>query len=55
MVKWSKEAVPYIAFNGFRLALMDELGTDVDLLTPKSVGTRFYNLTKDERVLLYGE
>ena len=28
----------YVAFNGFRLDLIDELGKDVDLLTPKSIG-----------------
>ena len=44
----------YIAFNGFRFELMDELGTDVDLLTPNSIGERFYNLIKNDRLLLYG-
>lgn len=44
----------YIAFNGFRFELMDELGTDVDLLTPNSMGERFYNLIKNDRVLVYG-
>ena len=45
----------YVAFNGFRFELMDELGTEVDLLTPKSMGERFYNLIKNDRVLVYGE
>ena len=45
----------YVAFNGFRFELMDELGTGVDLLTPKSMGERFYNLIKNDRILLYGE
>lgn len=44
----------YVAFNGFRFELMDELGTDVDLLTPNSMGERFYNLIKKDRVLVYG-
>ena len=44
----------YIAFNGFRFDLADELGTDVDILTPASMGERFYNLIKDDRVLIYG-
>ena len=44
----------YIAFNGFRFELMDELGTDVDLLTPNSIGERFYDLIKNDRLLLYG-
>ena len=43
----------YIAFNGFRFDLMDELGTNVDLLTPNSMGERFYNLIKNDRVLVY--
>ncbi|MBR3143732.1 nucleotidyltransferase domain-containing protein [Candidatus Saccharibacteria bacterium] len=44
----------YLAFNGFRFELMDELGTDVDLLTPDSMGDRFFNLIKNDRVLVYG-
>ena len=43
-----------IEFNGFRLDLMDELGTDVDILTVNSAGERFYNLIKNDRVLVYG-
>ena len=43
----------YVAFNGFRIDLMNELGTDVDLLTPNSIGSRFYNLIKNDKVLLY--
>ena len=43
-----------IEFNGFRLDLMDELGTDVDILTMNSAGERFYNLIKNDRVLVYG-
>lgn len=31
-----------------------ELGTNVDLLTEKSISPRFFDIIKDERVLLYG-
>ena len=43
-----------IEFNGFRLELMDELGTNVDILTMNSAGERFYNLIKKDQVLIYG-
>lgn len=43
-----------IEFNGFRLELMDELGTNVDILTMNSAGEKFYDLIKEDRVLVYG-
>lgn len=43
-----------IEFNGFRLELMDELGTNVDILTMNSAGERFYDLIKKDQVLIYG-
>lgn len=43
-----------IELSGFRLDLMDELGTDVDVLTANSVGEKFFNMIKDDRILMYG-
>ncbi|MBQ6375328.1 nucleotidyltransferase domain-containing protein [Candidatus Saccharibacteria bacterium] len=43
-----------IEFNGFRLDLSEELGTDVDILTKNSAGEKFYNLIKNDRILVYG-
>ena len=43
-----------IALSGFRLDLADELGKDVDVLTMDAVSPRFFNLVKDDRVLVYG-
>ena len=43
-----------IEFNGFCLELMDELGTNVDILTMNSAGEKFYDLIKEDRVLVYG-
>ena len=42
-----------IEFNGFRQDLEAELGTDVDVLTTVSAGERFYNLIKNDMVLMY--
>lgn len=44
----------YHDYSGFRFDLIDELGTDVDVLTTEGIKPRFYNLIKDDRVLLYG-
>lgn len=33
---------------------MDELGTNVDILTMNSAGEKFYDLIKEDRVLVYG-
>jgi len=41
------------AFSDFRYELVNELGTDVDLLTTESVKPRFYDLIKNDRVLIY--
>ena len=43
-----------VEFNGFRLDLEDELRTGVDVLTRNSAGDKFYNLIKDDRILIYG-
>ena len=43
-----------IEFNGFRFDLMDELGTNVDIITKDSAGEKFYALIKNDRILLYG-
>lgn len=40
--------------SGFRLELMDELGTNVDVLTIDGVRPRFFDLIKNDRVLIYG-
>lgn len=39
--------------SGFRLDIIDELGTDVDVITTGSIRPRFFNLIKDDRILLY--
>ena len=45
----------YDAYCGMKFAIEDELGTDVDLLTMEGVKPRFYELIKNDRILLYGE
>ena len=40
--------------SGFRLELMDELGTNVDVLTMDGVQPKFYNFIKNDQVLIYG-
>lgn len=45
----------YNAFADFRFDLEKELGTtDIDLLTTAGVRPRFFELIKDDRILLYG-
>lgn len=44
----------YIEFNDFRFDLINELGKDVDILTPNSIGERFADLIKNDRILIYG-
>ena len=44
----------YKQFSGFLYAIEDELGTHVDLLTDKSIKPRFFELIKNDRILLYG-
>lgn len=34
--------------------LRNELGTEVDVLTPEGIRPRFFELIKDDRILLYG-
>ena len=43
-----------IDFNGFRLDLSKELGTNVDVLTTISAGEKFFGFIKNDRILLYG-
>ena len=44
-----------VGLSGFRLELVDELGgVDVDVLTVDGMKPRFYELIKNDRVLLYG-
>ena len=40
--------------SGFRLELVDELGSDVDVLTTDGVSRTFFDLIKDDRIALYG-
>lgn len=40
--------------SGFRLELMDELGADVDVLTTDGMRPKFFDLIKNDRVLIYG-
>ena len=44
----------YHDYCGFWFDIMDELDTKVDVLTTEGVNPRFYNLIKNDRVLLYG-
>ncbi|MBQ9018015.1 nucleotidyltransferase domain-containing protein [Candidatus Saccharibacteria bacterium] len=40
--------------SGFRLDLIDELGgTNVDVLTASGIRPRFFEMIKDDRILLY--
>ena len=41
-------------FADFRYELVNALGTDVDLITTVSVKPKFFDLIKNDRVLLYG-
>lgn len=43
-----------LQLSGFKNALIDDLGTNVDVLTMDGVRPRFYDLIKNERVILYG-
>ena len=42
------------AFSDFRYDLVNDLGAEVDLLTTESVMPKFFELIKDDRILLYG-
>ena len=43
----------YFELGGFYNALVDELGTDVDILVDDSVEPRFFDQIKKDRILLY--
>ena len=40
--------------SGFRLDLIDELGKEVDVITDDGVTPSFYELIRNDRVLVYG-
>ena len=40
--------------SSFRLELVDELGTNVDVLTTDGVRPNFFDLIKNDRILIYG-
>ena len=44
----------YDDYCDMKFTIEDELGTDVDLLTTEGVKPRFYELIKNDRILLYG-
>lgn len=44
----------YKQYSGFLYGLEDDLGTKVDLLTTEGVKPRFFDLIKNDRMLLYG-
>ena len=44
-----------IGVSRFRLELIDELGgTDVDVVTENGLRKKFYDLIKNDRILMYG-
>ena len=43
-----------IQLSGFRLDLADELGNDVDVVTTGGVEPRFFDMIKNDRMLVYG-
>ncbi|MDO4987326.1 MAG: nucleotidyltransferase domain-containing protein [Candidatus Saccharibacteria bacterium] len=43
-----------IQLSGFRVDLSDELNSDVDVVTTIGIDPRFFNLIKNDRVLVYG-
>ena len=43
-----------IQLSGFRLDLADELGSDVDVVTTGGVEPRFFDIIKNDRMLVYG-
>lgn len=44
----------YRAYAGFQFDLVDTLGTRVDVLTTEGVKPKFFELIKDDRILVYG-
>lgn len=44
----------YKSYSGLLYDLEDELGISVDLLTTEGVKPRFFELIKNDRILLYG-
>ena len=48
------ELQTYKAYSGFLYSLEDELETSINLLTTDSVKPRFFELIKNDRILLYG-
>jgi len=48
------EVADYYSYEDMRLSLVKELGTNVDMISSSSIKPRFYNLIKNDRILLYG-
>ncbi|MBR1383743.1 MAG: nucleotidyltransferase domain-containing protein [Ruminococcus sp.] len=43
-----------IALSAFRIAVLEKLGKEVDLLTTGSLDDEFLNEIKDEEIMIYG-
>lgn len=48
------EITDYYSYEDMRLNLAKELGTNVDMISSDSIKPRFYDLIKNDRILLYG-
>ena len=48
------EIKSYDSYCDFKFSVEDELGKSIDLLTTDGVKPRFFDLIKNDRVLLYG-
>lgn len=48
------EVTDYYSYEDMRLTLAKELGTDVDVISSSNIKPRFYDLIKNDRILLYG-
>lgn len=44
----------YNAYCALKFSIEDELGTTVDILTTEGVKPKFFELIKNDRILLYG-
>ncbi|MBQ7802526.1 nucleotidyltransferase domain-containing protein [Candidatus Saccharibacteria bacterium] len=43
-----------IELSGFQLDMAEELGTSVDILTTNGIKPRFFDLIRNDRILVYG-
>ena len=48
------ELQTYNAYCDLKFSIEEELGTEIDLLTTDGVKPRFFDLIKNDRILLYG-